>query len=108
MPHMHGGGRVQAKRQPIFASKRCQEASASYRSAFFLFASTAGGVALVVNFIAFLNPTLFVLNVSWKNLVNFLSCTMISTTLILPMVIELRDSGAASPAKRMAWLRTHG
>ena len=48
------------------------------------------------------------LNVAWGTLVNFFAAAMISAALILPMVIELRATGATSPATRIIGLRSHG
>jgi len=56
----------------------------------------------------FLNPDPLVLNVAWGTLVNFFAAAMISAALILPMVIELRATGATSPATRIIGLRSHG
>jgi hypothetical protein len=99
---------VQAKRQPITASELYQEAADLYGKAFFPLMSTASGVALIVNFLLFFNPVSLVLNVAWGSLVTFFAAAMVSSALILPMVIELRATGATNPATRMAGLREHG
>ncbi len=99
---------MHTKRQPIVASELYEEATDLYRRAFFPLASTAGGIALVINGLLFLNPDRLVLNVAWATLVNFFAAAMISAALILPMVIELRATGATSPATRIAGLRDHG
>jgi hypothetical protein len=105
---MGAGDQVHTKRQPIVASDIYQEASNLYGGAFLPLASTAGGVALVVNFLLFLNPTSWVINVAWGTLVNFFAAAMIAAALILPMVIELRATGATSPATRVRGMREHG
>ncbi|MDA0798488.1 MAG: hypothetical protein O2826_01575 [Chloroflexi bacterium] len=99
---------MHTKRQPIVASELYEEATDLYRRAFFPLASTAGGIALVINGLLFLNPDPLVLNVAWVTLVNFFAAATISAALILPMVIELRATGTTSPVTRITGLRNHG
>ncbi len=99
---------MRANRQPIAISEIYAEASSLYGRAFIPLASTAAAVALIVNFLLFINPSSLVLNLAWGNLVTLFAAVMVSATLILPLVIEIRATGTTNPATRMRGLRLHG
>lgn len=84
------------------------EATKTYLQALVPFARFAWLVALVVNIFVLLPPSDLIRNVSWSVLVNFFSVTMLASTAVLPMAIELRSNGVTSASTGIRGIRQHG